>query len=161
MKKFLKPKIIIIGAAAVILVAVIAAAGWFFFLKGEESDTPQDGSDGSPAGQAVEAALEPAFEEIVTFYPFDRIPLKKSGNISSISMGIDLELFNPEMREAVEAEQYSLRQIIEAETEKMTWIELRNPEGKLKLKFALIRRINSELSESKIRDLYFTHFIMQ
>jgi len=64
------------------------------------------------------------------------------------------------MRELLEKDEARIRQIIERETGTMSWFELRNPEGKLKLKFTLLKQINSILTGAKIRNLYFTNFIM-
>jgi len=104
---------------------------------------------------------EPVFEDVVSLAPFEGLALKKSGNFGFIDINIDLELVSADMREKIEADQYRIRQIIEYETGKMTWLELRNPEGKLKLKFRLINSINSAVSGARIRNLYFTHFTMQ
>ena len=63
-----------------------------------------------------------------------------------------------------EAEKAIIRSVVIREAGKMTWFVLRNPAGKLDLKYRLIASINSVLeksSKARIENLYFTHFIMQ
>jgi len=54
-----------------------------------------------------------------------------------------------------------IRQIVTTQAEGMSWLELRNPEGKIMLKYDLLKRINSIFPETVVRNIYYTNFLMQ
>ena len=78
-----------------------------------------------------------------------------------ISMGIALEMIDPGVRRQVYTMEPRIRKIIESQMRQMSWVDLRSPHGKLKLKFALLDRINQIFPKVAIRQIYFTNFIMQ
>ncbi|MBU3953420.1 MAG: flagellar basal body-associated FliL family protein [Proteobacteria bacterium] len=57
--------------------------------------------------------------------------------------------------------QEKIRKIIMGQVREMGWLELRNPEGKLQLKYDLLGRINALFPRVMVRDVYFTNLIMQ
>ncbi len=166
-KKLLTLKMIIIYCIVFVLVAGGLFSLWFFFLEGSDKASLDKAKQAAQTVQAEkngEKKNKPRFKNIVELAPFVKIKLKPSGNFFLITMGIALQLADNNMRQVIEADKSIIRTIITHETEKMTWSVLRNPEGKLKLKYNLIKTINSALSKSsnaKINNLYFTNFIMQ
>ena len=54
-----------------------------------------------------------------------------------------------------------IREIITNQLEEMMWLELRNPEGKIILKYNLLKRMNAIFPKLTVRNIYFTYFIMQ
>jgi len=166
-KKLLTLKMIIIYCIVFVLAGASFFAWWFFFLKGSDKislDKAKQAAQTVQAEKNGDKKNKPQFKNIVELAPFVKIKLKPSGNFSLITMSIALQLADNNMRQTIEADKSIIRKIITHETEKMTWFVLRNPEGKLKLKYNLIKTINSALSKSsnaKINNLYFTNFIMQ
>jgi len=116
-------------------------------------------------GEGINAALtreeEIVFEDIIDLEPFDRIQLKATSALSTISINLSLELSDPKFRKQVIAVEDRIRTIVTGQAEEMTWLELRSPEGKIMLKYELLKRINSIFPEAMVRNIYFTYFIMQ
>jgi flagellar FliL protein len=54
-----------------------------------------------------------------------------------------------------------IRTIVTQQVGTMTWLELRNPEGKIMLKYNLLKRINAVFPKPMVHNIYFTTFIMQ
>ncbi len=168
LKRLLTLKMIIIYCVVLLLVAGCLFAGWFFFLKGNDKAAVEKAKQAAQKNQAgkqhAEKKKKPRFKDVVELAPFVKIKLQPSGKFSSITMYIALKLANSNMRKSIVTEKKRIRRIIIRETGKMTWLVLRNPQGKLRLKYRLIASINSLLeksSGSRIKNLYFTHFIMQ
>ncbi len=168
LKRFLNLKMIIIYFIVLLLLGGSLFAGWFFFLKGNDKaaiEKPGQAEQKNKAGKnATEAKKTPRFKDIVELAPFVKIKLRPSGRFSLLTMSIALKLADNNMRTAIEAEKKIIRSIIVREAGTMTWFTLRNPAGKLKLKYMLIAGINSAMkksSKAKIENLYFTYFIMQ
>jgi len=160
-KNFKSKRSIIIIAVSFVLLIYFGAGVWFYFFK----VNPEEGK----AIIAVEKKLEETavreqeivFEDIVELEPFEQIPLKASSTMGLISMNLSLELADPRYKEQILTMESSIREIIKSQLEEMMWIELRNPEGKILLKYNLLKRINAIFSKLTVRNIYFTYFIMQ
>lgn len=161
--KLKSPKVLIITGVSLLVLIALVFAGWFFFLKGNNSDKEAvvTASMEQAEKEEIVEKKEPVFMDIIELEPFENIKLKKSGNMGFLAMNISLELVLPVMREEVEADLFRIREVIEQETGKLTWLILRVPQGKLKLKYTLIKSINSLLSEAMISNVYFTRLIMK
>jgi len=157
-----RPWFLIIAGGVLLVSAALAAGGWFFFLRQEDPavSPPPALAQAEGAGETAENQ-EPAFEDIVEMEPFDNVKLGKSGRLNAVAMQISLELVDPGMRKALEADRLKIREIVEQETGKQTWLVLRSPQGKLEFKYTLIERINSVLPRAEIKNLYFTQLIMK
>jgi len=97
---------------------------------------------------------------IVKLEPFSKIKLEKSRGFKFVNIDIALELITIDTIIKKNKKQ-RIRHTIENELGKITWEALKTPEGKLKLKYALIKKINLVLSKAKIKNLYFINLIMQ
>lgn len=163
-KRLLTIKMIIIYCIVLLLIIGSLAAWWFFFLKNAEKAAREKARQAEQQAMALKKKKPPLFKDIVELSPFVKMTLRPSGNFSFITMKIALQLADNNMRQSIEAEKNVIRPIVKRETEKMTWFVLRTPEGKLRLKYRLIEKINSAVSKSskaKINNLYFTYFVMQ
>lgn len=160
-----KKKLIILLILALFLLIGIVA-GVFLFLSGGKEKVPEQ-----PAGEdvvtkeSIQAALEDQskaiFEDIVQLEPFEQISLRHDSNMHYISLGIALEMLEPGFRRQVYTMEPRIRKIIETQMRQMRWMELRTPQGKLRLKFTLLNQINQIFPKIAIRHIYFTNFIMQ
>jgi len=149
------PKAIIIIVVSFILLTGLAIGGWLFFFK----ESPKE-------DQIVQTTIsirpeEVIFEDIVELEPFEHIKLKAGSTMTLISMNLSLELIDHRDRKQVYTMEDRIRKIITGQVEEMTWLELRNPEGKIILKYNLLKRINSVFPKATVRNIYFTNFIMQ
>ena len=140
---------------------------WFFFFKGDsqKSNIPGDTKD---TQEIVQAALdqpdkkdEIIFEDIVEFEPFERIHLKGNSAMGLVSVTLSLELMDHRYRKQMYSMQDRIRKIVMDHVREMVWLELRNPEGKIKLKYKLLKEINAIFPKVMVRNIYFTEFIMQ
>ncbi len=78
-----------------------------------------------------------------------------------INLDISLELMDHRYRKQVVSMQDRIRKIIMGQVREMRWLELRAPEGKIQLKYELLKRINSIFPKVMVRNIYFTNLIMQ
>ncbi len=156
-------KLIIISVAGLILLLLIVLGGLLLFLSGEEEglqdlqpNAQVEGSTGLQPGKE-----EIVFEDIVDLEPFERIALKSSSSMRLVSITMSLELSDHRYRKQVYSLEERIRKIVTDQVSEMTWLELRNPEGKIMLKYNLLKRINSIFPQATIRNIYFTYFVMQ
>ena len=148
-------KIIIIIVVSLVLLAGLVIGAWLFLFK-ESPKEDQDDQNTIPIRQA-----EVVFEDIVDLEPFEHIQLKAGSTMTLISMNLSLELTDHRFRKQVYTMEDRIRKIITGQVKEMTWLELRNPEGKIMLKYNLLKRINSIFPKATVRNIYFTNFIMQ
>lgn len=168
MKLFLKKvlgsrkAIILIAVSFILLISFIVVKGLFFSKeKGKEDQDFQKQMTAESIKTRVVPQKEAVFEDIVDLEPFERIPLKQGSTKAFISINLSVELTDPRYREEVYAKEEQIREIIKAQAQEMTWLELRNPEGKIMLKYNLLKQINSIFQKLTVRNIYFTNFIMQ
>ncbi len=155
-----KKVLIIMGAAALLLVLLVV--GLMIFVFGNDKEPEVVPASGQPAVEgSVNPEQEIVFEDIVELAPFERIHLKTSSTMGLISLNVSLELTDYRFRKQIFSMEERLRQIVETQVSEMTWLELRNPEGKIRLKYELLKRMNSLFPKTTVRNIYFTYFIMQ
>jgi len=169
---FSSKKAILITTASTVLFISLGAAGVFFFAKSPEEvpekvpEKVKDTQEKPVKEEEVKKAAPPliaevVFEDMIVLKSFDRIPLKEGSGMKVISMNLSLELSDTRYKKEVHAMEDKIRQIITEQVEGMTGLELRNPEGKIMLKYELLKQMNSIFSEVMIRNIYFTNFLMQ
>jgi len=161
-----KKKLIVILLLFLLFGGGIGAGVFFFLFGGEEEGVPeQPVAEDVVTEESIQAALEnqnkAIFEDIVQLEPFERIFLKQNSSMQYISLGIALEMMEPGLRRQVYTMEPRIRKIIESQMRQMRWMELRSSQGKLKLKFTLLNRINQIFPKVAIRHIYFTNFLMQ
>ena len=149
----------------VFLVLGIGGAAAFFFLSGGETADEGESVPQEMPEEDIQAALdkknEIVFEDVVVLAPFERIALRSSSAMGMISLDISLELIDHRYRKSVVTVEDRLRKIVTQQVREMTWLELRHPQGKIELKYALLKRINGIFPKVMVRNVYFTNFIMQ
>ncbi|MFO7883689.1 MAG: flagellar basal body-associated FliL family protein [Desulfobacteraceae bacterium] len=158
-----QPRVLIAAGITLVVLAVASGLVWHFFLKGyEENPTDRASSaDTAPPDKEVGEKREVLAADIIKLAPFNNIKLPPGGNMGYLDMEIALELADPGMGKSVDPILFKIREVVEREAAKKSWIELRTPAGKLSLKYTLIDSINAVLSEAKINNVYFTYLIMK
>lgn len=155
-----KKVLIIIGGSLFVLVSVIFAILYFIFFNSSKEESLL--SEEQPLiEQSRSQEPEIVFEDIVALEPFELIRLKTSSTMGLISLNVSLELTDHRLRKQVYTMEDQLRQIVETQVAEKTWLELRNPDGKIRLKYELLKRMNSLFPKATVRNIYFTYFIMQ
>ena len=147
---------ILIGVA-ILFFAGGGYLGWSMIQNGS-GDTSQQQS------QTVEAP-SPSIPETEVGQTFDMDPfvvnLNEPGGKRYLKAKVGLELIEEEVRKELEARLPQLRDSILLHLSSKTLEEIQSVEGKIELKNALIKRINQVLKKGKIRNLYFTQFVIQ
>ncbi len=162
-----KRRLLLILVIGGVLMGMLAGS-WFFFFRGSpEKATLANGLSGTQENQGSEESGQAAqieaivFEDIIELSPFERIPLKGNSAMGLINLDISLELMDHRYRKQVVSMQDRIRKIIMGQVREMRWLELRAPEGKIQLKYELLKRINSLFPKVMVRNIYFTNLIMQ
>ena len=159
------PKIIVLIAGGALVLTVMVVLLWVFVFKkdpAQEEKSPMVVSksiEKQPSSEPKEEEI--IFQDIMTLEPFERIKLKENANMSLANLTVSLELVSPQVREEVAARTPEFRSIVREQVAQYTWLELRSSGGKIKFKYELLKKLNARLNRVLIRDVYFTHFIMQ
>lgn len=149
---------LILIVLALVLVMAAAAGAWVFFF----SDTKEEpGAEVQMEAEPAAPAQEIVFEDIVVLEPFERIPLKEGSALTFISLTVALELTDHRYRKQVYTVQDRLSRVVSARVREMSWLELRSPEGKIKLKYDILAQMNRIFPKVTVRNIYFTNFLMQ
>jgi flagellar FliL protein len=146
-------KFVIIG----VLVLVLAVGGFLgWMLLGSSDD---DLTEGVGVGES-----EPAVEEIASqTYPLETfvVNLNDPGGKRYLKTNIELEFFSEEVKAELERRLPQLRDLILLQLSSKSLDEIQSVDGKIALRGELIQRINQTLTSGKIRNLYFTEFVIQ
>ncbi len=151
-----KKRLLLILVIGGVLIGMLAGS-WFFFSKGSPEQAPLANGESGQAAQIEEIV----FEDIVVLEPFERIGLKTNSAMGSVNLDVSLELMDHRYRKQVVSMEDRIRKIIMGQVREMRWLELRTPEGKIQLKYVLLKRINSIFPKVMVRNVYFTNLIMQ
>jgi len=148
-------KLILIG----IIVLVLAGAGyvaWQLFLAPKADDM------GAEAIPAVDhgADLEDAMSETYAMETFV-VNLNDPGGKRYLKTNIELEYVSEALGEELARRLPQLRDLILLLLSSKSLDDIQSVDGKIALRRELIQRINQTLTSGKIRNLYFTQFVIQ
>lgn len=166
-----KPKgnmvlIIVIVLLVFLLVGGGAAA---FFLLGSHGE---EASAAAPAGQHQEVAKTEKKKSskkstdhltIGPMYPMAQFVvnlLSESGN-RFLKVAVDLELSDVKLQPEVDHKKSLIRDIIIRTFSSKTFEEVSTLKGKDKLKEEVLDKINENLSDGQVKNIYFTDFVVQ
>lgn len=162
-----KKKALVVSGAAVAGVLVTMLCVWAVMLVFSD-DSSQNAGTVNTRGQTEQERSEgsgkaagKARANILRLETFEKIPLQNSKTMGYLNLDIALELSDPGLSDLLNRDIYDIRQMIKETAGKMSWFELRSPEGKINLKYRLIEKINSLYTGAVVQNLYFTSFLMQ
>ncbi len=156
-------RIVVIITVSVLSCIFVGVVLWTVFSPKDPAET--EGAD--PVIQMetrqkfLVSSQEIVFDDVVDLDPFERIPLKRNTAMGMVSINLSLELMDHRYRKQVHTLTDSIRKIVIDQVAEMGWLELRNPEGKLLLKYRLLTQINALFPSPTVRNVYFTYFVMQ
>ena len=159
-------KLFILGTAVVVLLAIVS---WFFLFRAPDTGTTETAARIMAADMPEQEQVagmrqisdDAFFADIMTLKPFEQLSLSSASAMAHVDMDIVLELIDTDARENLALMENRIYEIIKGQVRELTWMELRNPEGKIQLKYDLLKRINSLFSTPVVRNVYFTKFLMQ
>ena len=147
-------KWIIIG----VVVLVLAGGGYV----GWSMLNPQPDQSGADGGQVPDTE---AVKEVEVGVMFDMDPfvvnLNEAGGKRYLKAKIEIEFVGENVRSELANRLPQLRDVVLLHLSSKSLDEIRSVDGKIELKNALIKRINQVLKQGKIRNLYFTQFVIQ
>jgi flagellar FliL protein len=150
-------KMLIIIAVVVLLLA--AAGGGYFFMSGDE--TTEDG-----ATQVEEESEEPAVESL--YFEMDKafiVNFPKGSHARLLQVSISLLVEGEETVAALKKHEPMIRNNILMLMSAQDTSELKEIAGKEKLRSKMLEEINNTMKKmtqnSKIKELFFTAFVMQ
>ena len=144
-------KWILIGVAVLVL-----AGGGYVGWTMVKTD-PEAVADPSASNQK---APEMEVGQTFSMDPFV-VNLNEAGGKRYLKSKIELEYMTEEVRKELESRLPQMRDVILLHLSSKTLDEIQSIDGKVELKNALIKRINQVLKQGKIRNLYFTQFVIQ
>jgi len=159
--------IIVIVLLVLLLVGGGAAA---FFLLGSHDEAATPG--GAPAAQNQEATKTDKKKSskkstdhlaIGPMYPMAQFVvnlLSESGN-RFLKVAIDLELSDVKLQPEMDHKKSLIRDIIIRTFSSKTFEEISTLKGKDKLKDEVLEKINENLSDGQVKNIYFTDFVVQ
>ena len=149
-------KWIIIGVV-VLAVAGGGFFGWTMFMNGKTEQSPK--TEGLEKTKKKTDAVNTCSQ----MFPMDIFVVNLSDRGGSIYLKtkIELEFVKQELKEELSAKLPQLRDMILLFLSTKTRDEIHAIEGKFELKHELIKRSNQILKKGKIKNLYFTEFIIQ
>ena len=148
-------KFIIIGVAVLIL-AGGGFVAWQLFFAQESGDTAQEAIPSDDQVAEIDEASTKAFA-LETFV----VNLNDPGGKRYLKTNIALEYATEEMGEELKRRLPQLRDLILLLLSSKSLDDIQTVDGKIALRRELIQRINQILTTGKIRNLYFTEFVIQ
>ena len=144
-------KLILIGVAVLVL-----AGGGYVGWTMVKTD-PEVAADPSASNQK---APEPEVGQTFSMDPFV-VNLNEAGGKRYLKSKIELEYMEEGVLKELESRLPQMRDVILLHLSSKSLDEVQSVDGKIELKNALIKRINQILKQGKIRNLYFTQFVIQ
>jgi flagellar FliL protein len=150
-------QMILIGAAALVLVAGAAAGGFLAGAKGSSEAAP---SGVAMASEAPAAVSDGAVGPLVNLDAFIVNILDEEGT-RYLKASITLEMTNSAAASEIEERLPQIKDSILLLVGNKTYTEISDLQGKLQLRAELIARVNTLLQKGKIKNIFFTDFVVQ
>ena len=147
-------KWVIIG----VVVLVLAGGGYVGWTMLNPQAEKADGEVGQDPETDVKKKVEVG--AMFDMDPFV-VNLNEAGGKRYLKSKIEIEYVGDEIRVELSDRLPQLRDVILLHLSSKTLDEIRSVDGKIELKNALIKRINQVMKKGKIRNLYFTQFVIQ
>ena len=149
-------KWMIIGVAFLLVVGG-GYVGWTMIRNG--SDEPSQSQD--PAAESSSTSIpETALGQTFDMDPFV-VNLNEPGGKRYLKAKVGLEFVEEEVRLELTARTHQLRDVILLHLTSKSLEDIQSVDGKIELKKALIQRINQVIKKGKVRNIFFTQFVIQ
>ncbi len=143
---------------AVVILAILAGAGFGGWTWYEARTRVQEGKTASRAPAHIAKTNLPDF-----FFSLDPfvVNLADPGGRRYLRTQIDLEYSTKDLQKELAARRPQLRNLILMVLTSKTFKSIQGVAGKIALRNEIITRINQLLQSGRIRNLYFTEFVVQ
>lgn len=151
-----KKLFLIIGAVAAVLL-VIGAAAFFLTRKAPEPEVKADPAKQVPVPELNQLADVGPMVDIEEFI----VNIISGDAVHYVKASLTIELTSEQGKAEAEKRMPQLRDSILLLVGNKTFEELQDLQGKKQLKAEIISKINSFLKAGKVKDVYFTNFVVQ
>ena len=163
-----KPKgnmVLIVVIVLLVVLLVGGGAATFLLLGGHGEESAK----AAPAQQEVVKTEKKSSKKstdhlvIGPMYPMAQFVvnlLSESGN-RFLKVAVDLELSDPKLQPEMDRKKSLIRDIIIRTFSSKTFEEISTLKGKDKLKDEVLDKINENLSDGQVKNIYFTDFVVQ
>jgi len=163
-----KPKgnmVLIIVIALLVVILIGGGAAAFLMLGGshEEAAAPTQTQDVKAEKKKSSSKKSTDHLAIGPMYPMAQFVvnlLSESGN-RFLKVAVDLELSDPKLQPEMDHKKSLIRDIIIRTFSSKTFEEISTLKGKDKLKEEVLDKINENLSDGQVKNIYFTDFVVQ
>ena len=159
--------VLIIIIVLLVLLLVGGGAAAFLLLGGSHDEAaPQAGTDTTHQEKTVTKKTTKKSTDHLTvgpMYPMAQFVvnlLSESGN-RFLKVSIDLELSDAKLQPEMDHKKSLIRDIIIRTFSSKTFEEVSTLKGKDKLKEEVLDKINENLSDGQVKNIYFTDFVVQ
>lgn len=163
-----KPKgnmVLIIVIALLVVILIGGGAAAFLMLGGshEEAAAPTQTQDVKAEKKKSSSKKSTDHLAIGPMYPMAQFVvnlLSESGN-RFLKVAVDLELSDAKLQPEMDHKKSLIRDIIIRTFSSKTFEEISTLKGKDKLKEEVLDKINENLSDGQVKNIYFTDFVVQ
>lgn len=164
-----KPKgnMVLIIVVVLLVVLLIGGGAAAFFLLGSHDE---EAAAGAPSSQDAKVEKKKSNSKKSTdhlaigpMYPMAQFVvnlLSESGN-RFLKVAVDLELSDAKLQPEMDHKKSLIRDIIIRTFSSKTFEEISTLKGKDKLKEEVLDKINENLSDGQVKNIYFTDFVVQ
>ena len=156
-----KKKLIII-VAAVVLLLIIGGAAAFFLLGGEEEEQAGEEATTEEVSDAPPEGAEPIYHELSPTFVVNLAP---GGSVSMLQVAIEVLTYSQGVVDTLSNNDPMIRHHVVNLLEKQQSETLLTLEGKQALQAEILGVLNERLEQfktpGKVKDVYFTQFVMQ
>jgi flagellar FliL protein len=154
-----KKKMLIIIIGSVLLVAVVAVSA-FFLLKGGSS---KESAPKAEHGEKAEKGEHGEKGEASNMYALDPfiVNIYDGQELRYLKLKLEVELSSAEVKNELTARQAELRDAVLAILTTKTMQDIQFLQGKTQLKQEIMAAVTKMLSPGKVKQIYFTDFVVQ
>lgn len=161
-----KPKgnmLLIVVVALLVLLLVGGGAAAFFLLGGSDEEAMPQSQTKSASADKKKTRKSTDSLVIGPMYPMAQFVvnlLSESGN-RFLKVALDLELNDAKLQPEMDHKKSMIRDIVIRTFSSKTFEEISTLKGKDKLKEEVLDKINENLSDGYVKNIYFTDFVVQ
>ncbi|MBU1168208.1 MAG: flagellar basal body-associated FliL family protein [Proteobacteria bacterium] len=143
--------------ALIVLVLGGSAAGWFLFIKAKDKSPEIVVNQAEKRQPIIRSPM--LFRDIIDLGSFE-VRLGDMGGDLSFKIRIELDVDSPDLGREISRRSAQIERSIKALMINKTYNEIQGTDGKIILKNELIASLNRMLQTGKVRNIYFSEFII-
>jgi flagellar FliL protein len=154
-----KKKMLIIIIGSVVLVAVVAVSAFYLFKGGSSKESAPKAEQGEKA-EKTEKGEKGEASNMYALDPFI-VNIYDGQELRYLKLKLEVELSGAEVKNELTARQAELRDAVLAILTTKTMQDIQFLQGKNQLKQEIMAAVTKMLSPGKVKQIYFTDFVVQ